>query len=148
MCRVKSVVPPSKGWLAQGKKAFVCNTTRCIPSATLCDVLEALGVTRVNVCSYGEASMLPLCLPWQQGACPWRILDCVRTLRHCAAGSGIRADNAALYPFLTLQYGLRASIDPDDGLGETRILVDYSDTYRFPGLWSVAGWVSERLPST
>lgn len=57
------------------------------------------------------------------------------------SGLGIRVEDAPLYRFVTLDYGLREGADEDDGQGKTTITMDMSNSFKFPGMYNVCGSV-------
>ena len=73
-----------------------------------------------------------LCSPCNQS------LHLLLTADSTVPGLGVRVEDVHLYPILLLHYGLRDE-DVDDGQGETNLRLDFSNTYRFEGVWSVAG---------
>lgn len=61
-----------------------------------------------------------------------------------SSGPNIRIREVCEYPssfqYLFTQYGPRPE-DEDDGQGPCIITMDLSNSYRFPGLWNVCGYV-------
>lgn len=135
--RLKAVCMPDERSLKEGKRAFVCRRSRCIPSGVLFEILQFMGVTRISICMYGmQSSFVILALDVQY-------LYQTNPLRYYyrLAGLGVRLEDAHLYPFLTLPYGSsEGHLGEDDGLGDTTIRIDFSNTYRFKGLWNVCGY--------
>lgn len=128
----KAVCPPPSPQVLR-KKTFVCRRSRCIPSAILFWILDLMGVPRCGIGMYG--------------ACRCTCNSCVAHTRQpkltppadsTVPGLGVRVEDVHLYPILLLHYGLRDE-DVDDGQGETNLRLDFSNTYRFEGVWSVAG---------
>lgn len=72
--------------------------------------------------------------------CAWRMCELMLSVSH-VSGLGVRIEDAHLYSFLTLQYGLRQE-DLDDEQGPTVIRIDWSNTYKFRGMWNICGYVS------
>lgn len=70
----------------------------------------------------------------------WQMCELMLSVSH-VSGLGVRIEDAHLYSFLTLQYGLRQE-DLDDEQGPTVIRIDWSNTYKFRGMWNICGYVS------
>lgn len=62
--------------------------------------------------------------------------SCIPDFNH--AGSGIKVSFAGRYKWLFLCFGLREE-DQDDGQGEASLRIDFSNNYKFEGLWNVCG---------
>jgi len=51
------------------------------------------------------------------------------------------------FAYLFRTYSLREE-DEDDGEGDTTIIMDFSDSYRFPGMWNICGCADlNQIPS-
>lgn len=64
--------------------------------------------------------------------------DAFLTSVFTAAGSGIKVSFAWKYKWLFLRFSLREE-DLDDGQGESILRIDFSNNYKFAGVWNVCG---------